>query len=190
MRHTFQQRNLIWPVHPTAQPRRLVFPPVCEHRKSNISILSPLTHQPWELGRFETGSAGLCLNSDIWGSNRLQWHPGGPMCLGWRLFVQGSSCIANSSRRTLQPSVAARSAGLLHLQRGEEPNQTSRGALWMKTLPNQRLTMHATDRCIGCFPYTQSAYSWQWITQKVSVFLHEPTFMFKINMWLFFCCFF
>ncbi len=115
------------------------------------------------------GSAGLCLNSDIWGSIRLQWHPGGPMCLGWRLFVQSRSCIANSSRRTLQPHVAAGSAGLLHLQHREEPEQTSRAALWMKTSPSQRFNMQATDRHTGCFPHTQSAYSWQWI-YKVSDF--------------------
>lgn len=31
--HTFQQRSLIWPVHPTARPRHLVSPPVFEHKE-------------------------------------------------------------------------------------------------------------------------------------------------------------
>lgn len=30
--HTFQQRNLIWPVHPTARPRHLMSQPVFGHK--------------------------------------------------------------------------------------------------------------------------------------------------------------
>lgn len=47
-------------------------------KKWNISTLWLLSHQSWDLRRFEVGSAGLCFNSDIGGSIRLQWHPGGP----------------------------------------------------------------------------------------------------------------
>lgn len=39
----------------------------------------------------------------------------------------------------------------------------------MKTSPNQRFNMQATDLCKGGFPYIESAYSWQWI-YKVSDF--------------------
>lgn len=134
------------------------------------------------------GSAGLCLNSDIWGSISLQWHPGGPMCLERRLFVQARSCIANGSRRTLQPHVAARSERLLHLQHREGPDELNCGSLWMKTSPDQRFTMQATDVYKGVFPYTDSAYSWQWIN-KVSSFdtslhLQPLTDLFPNRKWI------
>lgn len=87
------------------------------------------------------------------------------MCLGWRLFVRSHSCAANSSRRTLQRRVAARSAGLLHLRRREQPRQTSWAAPWTETSAKWRFNMHAKDLCQGRFPHTQSAYSWQWIHQ-------------------------
>lgn len=134
------------------------------------------------------GSAGLCLNTDIWGSISLQWHPGGPMCLERRLFVQARSCIANGSRRTLQPHVAARSGRLLHLQHREGPDEPNCGSLWMKTSPDQRFTMQATDVYKGVFPYTDSAYSWQWI-HKVSSFdtslhLQPLTDLFLNRKWI------
>lgn len=89
------------------------------------------------------------------------------MCLGWRRFVQSHSCIANSSRITLQPHMAARSVGLLHLQHREKPNQTNRTTLQMNVSPKQHINMQAEELVRDSLPHTPSAYSWQWIL-KVS----------------------
>lgn len=112
LKYTFQQRSLAWPIHRKAPPRHPVFPPVQRNKKKDrcqhIMTFDSLVLTSRAIFYFfflKVVSAGLCLNSDIWSAVcSLQWHPGGPMCLGQRLFVHSYSCIANNSRRTLQPA--------------------------------------------------------------------------------------
>ena len=131
MQHTFQQRNLTWPVHPTARPRHRASPPVFEHKtqkKWNISTLWLLSHQSWDLRRFEVGSAGLCFNSDIGGSSiRLQWHPGGPGAYDGASLSRATHALLAVPGEHHRPVWLRGQRGYFTFSTERNPNQTSRG---------------------------------------------------------------